>query len=163
LRAIAGDAKVTLSWDPEAKAHSYLVKMGIRSQSYERTIYHFSSASSLVIPDLMNNFPYYFSLEAYDLNNVLLKTYPEIRVIPSGAKFSIQNISKIPLNILRDFSRDKQIKGQTGPEDLWWIALTFGSALMLFFWKKGQKKALLNLNTQSAKMVKPKLPKRMHF
>ena len=145
LRSIAGDKKITLSWDPFPTAQKYKIMFGIRSHQYENSQITQDNISSYVIKDLLNNLPYYVSIIALDSNGFpISENYPEIRAIPKGTGISIVPAKKsIPKNILYDFSETKQVRGNTGPETSILIFLILSVSLIMYSYKK--KNMILNL------------------
>lgn len=135
LRAMAGDSKVTLSWDAFSGAENYKILFGIKSNVYEGSILSTGNATSYVVTDLMNGFPYYFTVIALDANNLpLSERYPEAKATPTGFGFKIIAGKKVPLPSIQTDKVEKL--EQTGPET--WIFLAFSLAVAgtFFFFKK---------------------------
>ncbi len=150
LRAISGDSKVTLTWEPYEEAVKYKVLFGIKSKKYEVELETEDNVTSYVVNDLMNKIPYYFTVVAIDERGIeISEKYNEVVEIPKGFGFKVVPSKKeIPTTILKDFSKESKIKGSTGPESITFIAVSFLIASVFFFLRK-RKVVIGNMSNYS--------------
>ena len=143
IRALPANAKVTLVWEPYEKAIFYKILFGIKSKKYEANLYTTNNESSYVIKDLLNNVPYYFTVVAVDENKTeISKRYPEISATPTGNTMLLIKPKKTFNNkyFLKDFSTEKTIKGNTGPQAILYLSLSCVFLVFIIFYFKKIKK-----------------------
>ncbi|PCI25170.1 hypothetical protein COB57_03075 [Candidatus Peregrinibacteria bacterium] len=140
LRGVAGNGKVTLYWDDMPNTNKYTIFIGVQSKKYEVQVS--TEKSTIIIPDLFNDIPYYFELKATDNQGKQL-SLNEISLTPQGYGFAITPSTKdLSQKISRDFSKEKNIKGTTGPESIFLIVFSF-----IFAWFVYRKKQYATISS----------------
>lgn len=139
LRGVAGDGKMTLTWDPfpNVQASRYKVYYGLQSGRYTSYIVTDLYQTSLVIGDLANGVTYYAAVSPINANGLELNLRSnEVAVTPTGLGISGPIVTpQIPRGARPGVALRAPI-GQVGPESLWIVFFSFAIAQSSIIFRK---------------------------
>ncbi len=169
IQATPYDGAVTLIWKPffGVRAYYYKVFMGFVPGQYSDYVFTSDNRTTVTVPDLINNMPYYFAVAALDVNGAQVSQLSgEVQATPTGIGFRPAAPSPVPFdagytqypaagyqpdNFDQGVYRDQLAKvpqtDETGPEVIWVIlaSLTFA----YFFYRHKRKLILKHQNKMS--------------
>ncbi len=154
LRAIAWDSLVTLSWDEGPRASQYESMFWVAPHQYEVEIKTKNNALSYVVEDLINDVPYFFTVQAIDENwFAISEQYSYVKSTPNWYWFKIIPSNKyMPQYIV---PKTDNIKWQTWPETVLFILISLIVTIGVFIIKKWwNNREIINvINTQSVRKL----------
>jgi len=143
IQATPYDSAAVLTWSPFAgvRAFYYKVFIGFSSGQYSDYVVTPDNRTTITIPDLINNVPYYFAVAALDINrNQISALSQEMQVTPTGVAFRPAAPSPIPFApppvIYREELRRVPRVDETGPEAIWVVLASILFAHFLYHHKR---------------------------
>ncbi|QQS59052.1 Ig-like domain-containing protein [Candidatus Peregrinibacteria bacterium] len=141
LQAEAGDGKVKLTWgDPLQKTDRFVVRFGIESEKYREQFSVDGETRSVIVDDLVNGIPYYFSLQPFDKDGIFTgDKYEEKSAQPlfSGVRPPIHGAPPInPPPVLERENGTEEVAGKNGPEHIFLLFIGLSFALAMFSFQR---------------------------
>lgn len=139
VKAISSDSKVTLSWQPstdDSKVVNYKIHYGLTPANLTQTVETFDDSVAWYVPNLTNGNEYFFSLVAIDDEGLESENMSSIiSSIPfSSAPVFIPPEPAPTVDIA--YHPIAPTMQATGPEELWFVLLSFVLAQLYFKFKK---------------------------